>query len=120
MTTLNGQVGAGFYVSSWGPLPFSFVDVPPERVNIYHLVSSADITLVTADRADLDCASPEGIEGFRCGFANETTRVEIKEQNRLQPVYTRNHRLLLVPGVFAEPAIRARYQSEVPGKPRDS
>ena len=119
LTTLNGQVGAGFYVSSWGPLPFSFVEVPPERVNIYHLVASADITLVTADRADLDCASPDSIEGFRCGFADETTRLETQEQNRLQPVYTLNHRLLLVPGVFAEPAISARYRSEVPGKPRD-
>ena len=119
VTTLNGEVGAGFYVSSWGPLPFSFVKVPPERVNIYHLGSSADVTLVTADRADLDCASPESISGFRCGFANETTRLETPEQNRLQPVYTRNHRLLLVPGVFVEPAISARYQSEVPSKPRD-
>jgi len=119
VTTLNGQVGAGFYVSSWGPLPFSFVEVPPERVNIYHLVSGADITLVTADRADLDCASPESIEGFRCGFADETTRLETPEQKRLQPVYTRSHRLLLVPGVFVEPAIGARYQAEVPSKPRD-
>jgi 4-amino-4-deoxy-L-arabinose transferase-like glycosyltransferase len=119
VTTLNGQVGAGFYVSSWGPLPFSFVSVPPERVRVYRLVSSADITLLTADRGDLDCASPASIEGFRCGFADETTPLETVEHNRLQPFYTRGHRLYLVPGLFVEPAVAARYLSELPNRPRE-
>jgi hypothetical protein len=119
LTTLNNQVGAGFYVASWGPLPFSFAPVPPETVTIYHLTSSADITLVTADRADLDCASPAIIDGFRCGFADPTHRVEIPEGKRLQPVLTRGRHMFLIPGLFAEPAISARYKSEPPDKPRD-
>jgi len=28
-------VGAGFYASVWGPLPFAFGQVPPERVLVY-------------------------------------------------------------------------------------
>jgi 4-amino-4-deoxy-L-arabinose transferase-like glycosyltransferase len=119
LTTLNGQVGAGFYVSSWGPLPFSFAEVPPETVTIYHLTTSADITLVTADRADLDCAAPAEIEGFRCGFADPAHRLKIPDQKRLQPVMTRGRHMYLIPGLFVEPAISARYQSEPPDKPRD-
>jgi hypothetical protein len=32
MTTMSGEVGAGFYASLRGPLPFAFGLVPPERV----------------------------------------------------------------------------------------
>jgi hypothetical protein len=119
LTTLNAQVGAGFYVSSWGPLPFSFLDVPPETVRIYHLTSAAEITLVTADRADLDCASPDEIEGFRCGFIDPTHRSGTPDRNRLQPVMTLGRHMYLVPGLFDEPSISARYRSELPDKPRD-
>jgi 4-amino-4-deoxy-L-arabinose transferase-like glycosyltransferase len=35
IATMRPQVGAGFYASVWGPLPFAFGAVPPER---YHLV----------------------------------------------------------------------------------
>jgi hypothetical protein len=30
-TTISWRVGAGFYSSYWGPLPFTFGPVPPER-----------------------------------------------------------------------------------------
>ncbi len=30
-TTISWQLGAGFYSSYWGPLPFTFGSVPPER-----------------------------------------------------------------------------------------
>jgi 4-amino-4-deoxy-L-arabinose transferase-like glycosyltransferase len=36
MSTMRQEVGAGFYTSGWGPLPFAFGVVPPER---YHLVT---------------------------------------------------------------------------------
>ncbi|HEU5248374.1 MAG TPA: glycosyltransferase family 39 protein [Thermoanaerobaculia bacterium] len=29
--TMSSELGAGFYVDSWGPLPFAFGRVPPER-----------------------------------------------------------------------------------------
>jgi 4-amino-4-deoxy-L-arabinose transferase-like glycosyltransferase len=35
LTTVSEAVGAGFYSSIWGPLPFAFGQVPPECVGIY-------------------------------------------------------------------------------------
>ena len=35
LTTMNMQVGAGFYTSLCGPLPFAFGRVPPEQVLVY-------------------------------------------------------------------------------------
>jgi 4-amino-4-deoxy-L-arabinose transferase-like glycosyltransferase len=39
-TTLHAQLGAGFYSSYWGPLPFTFGPVPAER---YYLVRVAPV-----------------------------------------------------------------------------
>jgi len=36
-TTLSQDVGAGFYASVWGPLPFAFDSVPPETVLVFRL-----------------------------------------------------------------------------------
>jgi 4-amino-4-deoxy-L-arabinose transferase-like glycosyltransferase len=36
-TTLSRDVGAGFYASVWGPLPFAFDSVPPETVLVFRL-----------------------------------------------------------------------------------
>jgi len=35
LATWNETVGAGFYASVWGPLPFVFGHVPPEGVSVY-------------------------------------------------------------------------------------
>jgi hypothetical protein len=37
LTTWNGEVGAGFYASAFGPLPFVFGRVPPEKTIVYLL-----------------------------------------------------------------------------------
>ena len=37
LTTMHPAVGAGFYTDAWGPLPFAFGDVPPERYMIYRV-----------------------------------------------------------------------------------
>jgi hypothetical protein len=37
VTTSRGTSGAGFYSSVWGPLPFVFGPVPPERYSFIHL-----------------------------------------------------------------------------------
>jgi hypothetical protein len=116
---LSREVGAGFYASVWGPLPFAFASVPPEKVTIYRLVSTADLTLVTSDRDDLDCASHESVQSFHCAFTDQLARWRGDERNTLQPVCTTDGRRYLVPGLFAEPAIRVRYQSEVPTLPRE-
>jgi hypothetical protein len=34
-TTVGGQIGAGFYSSLWGPLPYAFVPVPDEKYDFY-------------------------------------------------------------------------------------
>jgi hypothetical protein len=44
VTTMKPQMGAGFYSSMWGPLPFAFGHVPPERYFVVRLtpIRSAD------------------------------------------------------------------------------
>ena len=37
LATMNGTIGAGFYSSIFGPLPFAFDRVPPERVSVVAL-----------------------------------------------------------------------------------
>jgi len=82
-------------------------------------VVNADITLVTADRNDLDCMAARGIRSYKCGFSNEKTRNTVDERHRLRPFMTLDRTLTLVPGLFLEPAIQARFKAEPPDKPRD-
>lgn len=79
----------------------------------------AAITLVTADRTDLDCVASKPIQGFHCGYSSEATTWQADEQNKLRPYYTLDRHLYLIPGLFLEPAIAKRYQSELPNKPRE-
>jgi hypothetical protein len=79
----------------------------------------ADITLVTADRTDLDCVASKTIQGFHCGFSNETKPWETDERAKLKPYYTLDRHLYLIPGLFLEPAILNRYQAELPNKLRE-
>lgn len=37
LATMDEATGAGFYSSVWGPLPFTFGRVPPQRVRVYQL-----------------------------------------------------------------------------------
>jgi hypothetical protein len=81
--------------------------------------ASADITLVTADRTDLACVSRQGLQGYNCGFSTEIVNWQGEEKNKLAPYYTLDRHQYLIPGLFLEPAILARYQSELPNKPRE-
>lgn len=38
LTTMSPPLGAGFYVDDWGPLPFAFGRVPPERYVLLEVV----------------------------------------------------------------------------------
>lgn len=38
--TMSFPVGAGFYSSAWGPLPFAFGCIPPEKLVVYRFKSS--------------------------------------------------------------------------------
>jgi hypothetical protein len=79
----------------------------------------ADITLVTSDRTDVACVSQKGLQGYYFGFSTEIINWQGDEQNKLAPFYTVDRHQYLIPGLFLEPAIRARYQSEPPNKPRE-
>jgi hypothetical protein len=81
--------------------------------------AAADITLVTSDRTDVACVSQKGFQGYHCGFSTEIVNWQGDEQNKLAPYYTLDRHLYLIPGLFLEPAILARYQSEPPNKPRE-
>ena len=81
--------------------------------------TSADITLVTADRTDLACVSRQGLQGYNCGFSTEIVNWQGEEKNKLAPYYTLDRHQYLIPGLFLEPAIVSRYQSELPNKPRE-
>jgi hypothetical protein len=37
VTTMDEGLGAGFYSSNWGPLPFVYGPVPPERYEIFRV-----------------------------------------------------------------------------------
>jgi hypothetical protein len=82
-------------------------------------VVDANITLITADRKDLDCAATEGLKGYRCGFSDEKTPRTVDEKHRLRSYLTLDRELYLIPGLFLEPAIEGRYKTEPPDKPRN-
>lgn len=81
-----------------------------------------DITLVTADVNDLACAANFTVEGARCAFDREGQPWrEGGSGALLAPYMTTNNTLLLIPDLFAEPAIARRLEEEPPaGKARDS
>ena len=93
----------------WGQ---GFAESPPVGS-----VVTGYITLVTSDRHNLDCASQAGVQGFRCGFTSEGHPRQIDEQQKLRPFTTLDQELYLIPGLFFEPTIDARYQAEPPTKP---
>ena len=80
---------------------------------------AADITLITSDRADVDCSAATGIEAYRCGFSDENMPWHGEEQNKLKPFYTTDRHLYLIPGLFLAPALQERFKAEPPDKPRD-
>jgi hypothetical protein len=82
-------------------------------------VVAADITLVTADRADVQCAAAAGIDQYRCEFVDEKTPWKGEEQNTLKPFYTLDRHLYLIPGLFLQPQLQERFKSEPPDKARD-
>ena len=80
---------------------------------------AADITLVTSDRADVDCAAATGVDPYRCGFSDENMPWHGEEQNKLKPFYTTDRHLYLIPGLFLQPALQERVKAESPDKSRD-
>lgn len=80
--------------------------------------TTGDLTLVNADRNELECAAAKGVDNYQCGFADEKQARQVEERLKLRPFMTVNRQLYLIPGLFLEPAISQRYNSEPPNKPR--
>jgi hypothetical protein len=82
----------------------------------------ATVNLVTTDRDDLACASARTMDRTRCEFRapgipwpDPPARAE-----RLAAYFTTEQQLLVIPGLFEQPAIAARYAAEEPAHlPRD-
>jgi hypothetical protein len=90
-------------------------------------VIDAPITLVTADKTDLACASESEIDGFRCAFKKpnepwpdvDPTNAEHRKK-MLVPYMTVDNVMFLIPGMFEDPAVDERFRDEVPRRlPRD-
>ena len=82
----------------------------------------ASISLVTTDRDDLACASPDTFGAYRCAFRapGKAWREPPPRADLLAAYYTVNQQLLVIPGLFEQPAVAARYAAEEPrGLPRD-
>lgn len=81
---------------------------------------TVDITLITSDRADVDCSAAAAVDSYRCGFSDENMPWHGDEQNKLKPFYTVDRHLYLIPGLFLQKAIQDRFNSEPPtSKARD-
>jgi hypothetical protein len=91
----------------------------PQEPNTPGSTVAADITLITSDRADVDCAAATGIGEYRCGFSDENMPWTGDESKKLKPFYTTDRKLYLVPGLFLQSSLAERYKAEPPTKPRD-
>jgi hypothetical protein len=80
--------------------------------------TSGDLTLVPADRNELECAAEKAVEGYQCGFADENQARTVDESKKLRPFMTIDRHLYLIPGLFLEKSVAQRYNMEPPNKPR--
>jgi hypothetical protein len=91
-------------------------------VNRPGAVVDAPITLITSDRENLSCALDHSIGRLRCRFrAPGRPWPEPPQRSELlAPYVTVEKQIFLVPGLFEEPALVARYAQESPANvPRD-
>lgn len=74
----------------------------------------ARITLVTSDREDLACASPRAVSGYRCAFEKDTNVATTATTKWLAPYMTESHEMFLLPSLFEQASLKARYEKEPP------
>jgi hypothetical protein len=86
------------------------------RVNQVGLVVEAPITLVTSDRENLSCALDDVVGRLRCRFRapGRPWPDDLPPSELLAPYVTLDRHMYLVPGLFEQPAIAARYTLESP------
>jgi hypothetical protein len=76
----------------------------------------AAITLITSDREDLACGMDRSVGAWRCGFSasGEARNPPAAGEDVLAPYLTVSRAMFLVPGLFDQPALAARYRAEPP------
>ena len=79
---------------------------------------NGDLTLVTADRNELECAAANSVQTYQCGFVDDKQARTIDEKVKLRPYMTVDRQLYLIAGLFLEPAVQQRFNTEPPNKPR--
>lgn len=74
------------------------------------------ITLITADRYDLSCASPDAVAGHRCAYLEPGKPVlpPAPFDEVLVPYVTTRGQLVYAPGLWRDPAVAARLAQEPP------
>lgn len=79
-------------------------------------VIEVPLTLVTADKHALTCALNRPVGRYRCAFSapDAAWPTPPSPADTLTQYLTTERRLLLIPGLFEQPALRARYESERP------
>ena len=83
---------------------------------------AASISLVTSDQEDLACASDRSFGRYRCEFRapGERWPAPPAPAEQMAAYYTTEQRLFVIPGLFQQPAVAARYAAEAPRNlPRD-
>ena len=115
-------IGLGVYIWWATGDPSSPPEIP--KPTLYKdAVIDAPVTLVTADKFDLACASEKEFEGYHCAFTKpdepwpdlDATNAE-QRKKLLVPYMTVDDVLFLIPGLFEDPAIDERYRDELPKK----
>jgi hypothetical protein len=87
-----------------------------------HGAIDGTITLVTSDHDDLACASEQAFGRYRCEFRAPGVPWPDPPAaaDRLVPYYTVEQKMYVIPGLFEQQALAARYAAEEPRKvPRD-
>jgi hypothetical protein len=82
-------------------------------------IVDAELTLITSDRSDVACVSTKTFDSFACGFSADAVPRHVEERDTLRPYMTADRHVYLIPGLFLQPALARRYQSEPPTVPRE-
>jgi hypothetical protein len=114
-------VGGLFVWALWSQV---FYQRPAATPRTFHEGEDIDIniTLISPDAKNLACATPEDIKGYHCEFQSHTDRwTKPSATGRppmletLAPYKTTDDYLFLVPGLFAQDALRERLLIDPPG-----
>jgi hypothetical protein len=98
----------------------------PHNVNQWQAgsVGNVRVTVITADYNHLTCASPTALEGAHCAYKSESevwpraadAPIDDNKANVIQPYRTvPDDKLVLIAGLWAEPAVAMRLHREPPG-----